>query len=179
MIDSEIFQVVDFCDSDAALQVPWLSPREAQARLVDAATLGRVDQQVTALESAERHTSRAREVVISTLLTPAGPGLAAAQRALGESLFELLDGPDRALTRRLEAARRGGTTLHLVVRLRAADHKALVRHRALRWHLPLVAAADGPLALAPKVTIAVQIGDAQVTPRETVPGGRLQVLFMA
>ena len=29
------------------------------------------------------------------------------------------------------------------------------------------------------MTIAVQIGDAEITPRETVPGGRLQVLFMA
>jgi hypothetical protein len=29
------------------------------------------------------------------------------------------------------------------------------------------------------VTIAVQIGDAEITPRDTVPGGRLQVLFMA
>jgi len=43
----------------------------------------------------------------------------------------------------------------------------------------LIASLDGPLALAPDVTIAVQIGNAELAARDTVPGGRLQVLFMA
>jgi CHAT domain-containing protein len=65
------------------------------------------------------------------------------------------------------------------VRLRAANRTTLARHPALGWHLQLVASPEGPLALAPDVTIAVQIGDAEITPQETMSGGRLQVLFMA
>jgi hypothetical protein len=173
------FQLVDLHDSGTALTVQWRSAPGAHARPVDAAMLGRIGKQVAALATAERHAGLVREIVVPSLLAPSGPGLVAAQRALGETVYELLDGPDRALARRLEDARHEGATLHLVVRLRAADRKALARHRALGWHLQLVASTEGPLALTPDVTIAVQIGDAEITPRETVPGGRLQVLFMA
>jgi tetratricopeptide (TPR) repeat protein len=179
MLQSAAFQLVDLHDSGTALTVQWRSAPGAHARPVDAATLDRIGKHVTALAAAERHAGLAREIVVPSLLAPSGPGLATAQRALGETVYELLDGPDRALARRLEDARREGATLHLVVRLRAADRKALARHRALGWHLQLVASAEGPLALAPDVTIAVQTGDAEITPRETVPGGRLQVLIMA
>jgi hypothetical protein len=55
-----------------------------------------------------------------------------------------------------------------VVRLRAANRTALARHRALSWHLPLIASPEGPLALVPDVTIAVQIGDAEIGAREIV-----------
>lgn len=136
-------------------------------------------QHVTAFREAEHRVGLARDIVAPSLLAPATPGLAAAQRALGETLFDLLDGPSRALARRLEDAWRDGATLHLVVRLRAADRKTLAQHPALAWHLQLIAAPEGPLALAPNVAIAVQLGDADITARETVPGGRLQVLFMA
>jgi tetratricopeptide (TPR) repeat protein len=177
MPPSVTFQVVDLLHNGAALTVQWRSTPGTHVRPVDAATLDRIGKQVTALAAADA--GLARNVMVPNLLAPARPGLAAAQRALGETLYELLDGPDRALARRLEAVRRSGATLHLVVRLRAADRKTLARHPALGWHLQLVASAEGPLALAPDVTIAVQIGDAEIMPRETVPGGRLQVLFMA
>jgi tetratricopeptide (TPR) repeat protein len=179
MPPSATFQVADILYNGAALTVQWRSAPGAHARAVDAATLERVDKQVTALAAAERHAGLARAIVVPSLRAPAGPGLAAAQRALGETVYDLLDGPDCALARRLEDVRRKGATLHLVVRLRAADRKALAQHPALGWHLQLVASAEGPLALASDVTIAVQIGDAEIMPRETVPGGRLQVLFMA
>jgi len=179
MTPSVTFQLVDLHDSGTVLTVQWRSTPGMDARSVDAATLDRIARHVTALAVAERHAGLARDIVVPSLHAPSGPGLAEAQHALGETVYELLDGPDRALARRLEDARREGATLHLVVRLRTADRKALARHRALGWHLQLVASAEGPLALAPDVTIAVQIGDAEITPRETVPGGRLQVLFMA
>src|SRR5262249_42071543 len=128
---------------------------------------------------AGRHAGYRRDIVPGVVQASA-PDLASAQRALGETLYAMLDGPERALARRLIDTRRAGAMLHLVVRLRAADRKALSRHRALGWHLSLVSAPDeGPLALAPDVTIAVQLGEAEVAPRETVAGGRLQVLFMA
>ncbi|HWU86564.1 MAG TPA: CHAT domain-containing protein, partial [Kofleriaceae bacterium] len=179
MPPSATFQVVDLQDSGTALTVQWRSAPGAHARPVDATTLDRIGKQVAALAAAERSAGLTRDIVVPSLLVPGGPGLAAARRALGETLHELLDGPDRALTRRVEAARRDGATLHLVVRLRAANRTALARHPVLSWHLQLIASPEGPLALAPDVTIAVQIGDAEITPQETVPGGRLQVLFMA
>jgi tetratricopeptide (TPR) repeat protein len=179
MPESVAFQLVDLHDSGNELRLQWRRAPGSHARPVDAATVERIGQQVTALTEAAHYAGLERNVVSSSLHAPARPGLAAAQRALGETLYELLDGPDRALTRRLDDARRDGSTLHLVVRLRAPDLKALARHRALSWHLPMIAAPDGPLALAPDVTIAVQIGDAEIAARDTVPGGRLQVLFMA
>jgi len=155
MTPSATFQVVDLHDSGTALTAQWRSAPGTHARPVDAAMPGRIGKQVAALAAAERHAGLARELAVPSLLAPSGPGLVAAQRVLGETVYELLDGPDRALARRLEEARRAGATLHLVVRLRAADCKALARHRALGWHLQLVASAEGPLALAPDVTIAV------------------------
>ena len=143
------FQLVDLHDSGTALTVQWRSEPGAHARPIDAAMLDRIGKHVAALTAAERHAGRARDIRVPSLLAPSGPGRAAAQRALGETLYELLDGPDRALARRLEGARRDGATLHLVVRLRTADRKALARHRALGWHLQLVASAEGPLALVP------------------------------
>jgi len=179
MLESVTFQVVDLHDNGNELRVQWRRAPGAHGRTVDPATVERIGKQVTALMEAERHAGRARDLVSANLLAPSRPELTAARQALGETLYELLDGPDRALVRRLDDTRRDGTTLHLVVRLRAADRKALDRHRALSWHLPLIASPDGPLALVPDVTIAVQIGDAELAARDTVPGGRLQVLFMA
>jgi len=115
MTPSATFQLVDLHDSGTALTVQWCSAPGAHARSVDAATLDRIGKHVTALATAERHAGLARDIVVPSLLVPSGPGLAAAQRALGETLYELLDGPDRALARRLEDVRREGATLHLVV----------------------------------------------------------------
>ena len=179
MSDPVSFQVADLHDSGNELRVQWRRAPGAHACQADAVTIERIGQQVTTLTEAVRHASLARNIVSSNLLASSRPELTAAHRALGETLYELLDGPDRALARRLDDARRDGTTMHLVMRLRAADRNVLARHRALSWHLPLIASPDGPLALAPDVTIAVQIGDADLAARDTVPGGRLQVLFMA
>jgi tetratricopeptide (TPR) repeat protein len=179
MLETVTFQAVDLHDNGNELCVQWRRAPGAHGRPVDPATVERIGKQVTALKEAERHAGRARDLVSANLLAPSRPELTAARQALGETLYELLDGPDRALARRLDDTRRDGTTLHLVIRLRAADRKALARHRALSWHLPLITSPDGPLALAPDVTIAVQIGDAELATRDTVPGGRLQVLFMA
>ena len=78
--------------------------------------------------------------------------------ALGETLYELLDGPDRALARRFEDARRAGATLHLVVRLRSTNRKALARHPALGWHdLQLVASPTGDTTTWCRLTILYQL----------------------
>jgi len=124
MPESVVFQVVDLHDNGNELRVQWHRAPGAHARPVDPATIGRIGKQVTVLTEAGRHVGLERDIVSSSLPASSRPGLTAAQRALGESLYELLDGPDRALTRRLDDARGAGSTLHFVVRLRAPTARA-------------------------------------------------------
>jgi len=86
------------------------SQHGTHARPVDPATLERIGKRVAVLATAERHAEVARDLLAPGLLTSSGPGLPAAQRALGEALYELLDGPDRALAWRLDRGRGGGAT---------------------------------------------------------------------
>jgi len=125
MPPSATFQVVDLHYSGTALTVQRRRAPGAHARTVDATTLDRIGKQVDTLVAAERRAGLTRDIVVPSRLASDGPGLAAVQRALGETLHELLDGADRALTRRLEAVRRHGATLHLVVQLRAANRTVL------------------------------------------------------
>ncbi|MFP2925132.1 tetratricopeptide repeat protein [Pyxidicoccus sp. 3LG] len=106
--------------------------------------------------------------------------LGAAQRQLGQTIYEVLDGPERALQRRLEASLSTGQPLDLIIRLRVGDGGALAQHPALGWQLQLLTGSSGaPLALEPGVTLSVQLGEIAQTQRVHVPGGRLRVLFMA
>lgn len=161
------FQSVDLLHASGTVTVQWRSAPGEFARSIDTTTRTRLEQQLAALTDAELQGGPAR--------------MAAAQRLLGETLYQLLDGPERALQRRVEAARRDGQSLHLIIRLRSTDRKALGRHPALGWQLQLLAAPapDGPLALDPDVTLTVQLGEADVASPEMLRGGRLQVLFMA
>jgi tetratricopeptide (TPR) repeat protein len=174
--------LVDLLQTGSALTVQWLAAPGAHARPVAAETLALIGKHVTALAEAERRAGLSRDAVPPSGSVPTDQGLEAAQRALGETLYRLLDGPDRALARRLDDARNAGTLLHLVIRLRTSDRKALARHPGLAWHFQLLASlSEGPLALmaAPPVTIAVQLGDAEFAQPDKVAGGRLQLLFMA
>jgi hypothetical protein len=166
---SLLFHTVDLLFSPTGLSAQWREAPGEFPRPVEPATHSRIDQQRVALEQAERHG------------TPAALG--AAQRLLGETLFSLLDGPERALQRRLDAARSSGQPLHLVLRLRASDSKALPHHPALGWHLQLLTppspSSEEPLALQRDTTLTVQLGDIEVAPPEVLATGRFQFLFMA
>lgn len=173
---------VDLLQTGSALTVQWRAAPGADARPVEAELLALIGKQVSAVAEAQRRAGLARDVAPLPGRPPAGPALAAAQRALGETLYRLLDGPDRALARRVDEARRTSAALHLVVRLRTSDRKGLARHPALSWPFQLVAApGEEPLTLAldPPTTILVQLGEAELAEPEKVAGGRLQVLFMA
>jgi tetratricopeptide (TPR) repeat protein len=179
MSPHSVFHVVDLTDHGGELTVQWRISPGAHARSVDAATQAAIGRQVEALVTAEQCAGAARDITGPTPLPHSVPELGRAQRALGETLYQVLDGPDRALTQRLDEIRRAGVTLNLVVRLRTISRAALAQHAALGWHLQLVAAPEGHLALAPDVAIAVQLGEVELIAREPVTGGRLQVLFMA
>jgi len=163
------FLTVDLLFSPTALSVQWRGVPGEFPRPVEPATLSRIDQQRTALEEAERR----------------GPpaALAAAQRQLGATLFLLLDGPERALQRRLDDARAHGVPLHLVLRLRSSEPKALPHHPALGWHLQLLTppppSSEPPLALQSGVTLTVQLGEVEAAAPEVLKDGRFQLLFMA
>lgn len=173
------YQLVDLIHDGPKLTLQWRAAPGHQPRDIDAAAVTRIEAQAAAVTAAERALGAAAAAGEGER-GPLSARLAAAQRVLGETLFQLLDGAERALARRLEDAQRGGEPLHLVVRLRARERRLLGRHPALGWRLSLLAAPpDGPLALAPDVTLAVQLGDAEVADAEVVPGGRLQLLFMA
>src|SRR5215510_11620277 len=121
MPESLAFQLVDLHDDGYEMRVRWHRPPGAHARPIDAATMERIGQLVTALIDAEQHAGVARDATGSSTAVPAAPRLAAAQEALGTTLYELLDGPDHALAQRLDDARRACSPLHLVVRLRGDD----------------------------------------------------------
>ena len=62
------------------------------------------------------------------------------QRELGQSLFEVLDGPDRRLRRHFETAARLDEPLSLTIRLldKDAHHPLNLLHPAVRWRWALL-----------------------------------------
>lgn len=164
------FHTVDLLlSAPSTLSVQWRGPPGERSRPVDPATISQIEQQRSAVEEAENHG------------TP--KELAEAQQKLGDMLARLLDGPERALLRRLEAARTSGRPLNLVVRLRASEPQTLPRHPALGWHLQLLRppppSSEPPLALQPDVTLTVQLGPVEAAAPEVLPHGFLHLLFMA
>lgn len=169
-------QVVDLEFDGSTLTIRWPG---SSSRIVDDATIARVATQVARLADVEVAAGLRRDVVPLSPALASASELAVAQRGVGELLYDVLDGPERTLTASLEEVRRDGRPFHLVVRLRTTHRKSLGRHPALRWPVQLLCSDQGPLALEPDVAIALQLGNVDVSRRETVVGDRLDVLFMA
>jgi tetratricopeptide (TPR) repeat protein len=101
-----------------------------------------------------------------------------ARTALSSALFELLDGPERALAQRIDAAEAAHCRLDLVVRARTADPGALGEHPAtwMRWELlPFAETRRG----APPFTVVLQLGPLDLAPPRVLASGGLRILFMA
>jgi hypothetical protein len=94
------FQVVDIHDSGTEVTVQWQGQPGAHAHPVETTVVERITHQVAALADAAHHTGRRRDIVPGVVQASA-PDLGPAQRALGETLYAMLDGPERALARRL------------------------------------------------------------------------------
>lgn len=108
-----------------------------------------------------------------------GPAIVDARTALSSALFEMLDGPERALTQRIAQADAENRRLDLVVRATNRDRSLLGRHPAswMRWEiLPF---AETSLRSAPPFTIVLQLGPQDLTAARVLKGGGLRLLFMA
>ncbi|MEM9488043.1 MAG: CHAT domain-containing protein, partial [Myxococcota bacterium] len=104
-----------------------------------------------------------------------------ARQALGAALYQLLDGPGRALARRLAASAQSGDRLDLVVRLRSREDAGLARHPAAAWRWELIAEGGRHVVLGDpdRLTLAVQLGDQPLRPPRPLPARGLRILFMA
>jgi hypothetical protein len=120
---------------DGTVTVAWTETPGNAPRSVSAADIEVVDRLVDAVGEAES----------------AHRGVEAARRSLGRKLFELIDGPARALERRLQRARDEDAELSLAIRLVARDvvaaDDASPRHPAMGWRWELLADARRYIAL--------------------------------
>ncbi|WP_441286359.1 tetratricopeptide repeat protein [Sorangium sp. KYC3313] len=99
--------------------------------------------------------------------------------ALSAALFELLDGPERALAQRIAKAEAERRRLDLVVRARSDNRGALRAHPAtwMRWELLPFAAARR--RGAPPLTVVLQLGPRDLSAPYLLETGGLRILFMA
>ncbi|WP_159397190.1 tetratricopeptide repeat protein [Sorangium cellulosum] len=99
--------------------------------------------------------------------------------ALSAALFELLDGPERALAQRIARAEAERRRLDLVVRARSDDRGALSAHPAtwMRWEL--LPFAEMRRRGAPPLTVVLQLGPQDLVAPRVLDSGGLRILFMA
>jgi tetratricopeptide (TPR) repeat protein len=102
-----------------------------------------------------------------------------ARTALSTALYVLLDGPERALAQRMEAAEAQRRRLDLVVRAQNADRRALREHPAtwMRWEL--LPFAETRRRGAPPFTVVLQLGAQALAAPRILDRSGLRVLFMA
>jgi tetratricopeptide (TPR) repeat protein len=150
------------------LRVAWSTNPGHTSRPIKPPTVARIRALLAAVAEAERDATSPARVIAS-------------RAALGELLFEVLDGPERALAQRVAEAGARNEVLSLVIRLRTDEPNALVRHPACGWRFELVKApAQNALALSQRVRLTVQLGDVDPSREPTVlPEGGLRILVMA
>ncbi len=159
---TEVRVILDF--ATGALSIAWLEAPGERSRPIAEELADRLDALAAATSEAERRGDSGL--------------IASSRRALGLALFELLDGPDRALARRLEQAATRGGGLALTVVLRGSeDH--LADHPGAAWRWELLSDDHGPLMIRQKLTLAVQLGDVRVLEPRALEHGTLRILFMA
>ena len=163
--------------ADDALSVRWAEKPGHHERVIPSPERARIDALAEAVYAAES-------------IDPCGldaakrPGAIERTRlALGRALYDLLDGPERALAQRLQAADAHGRTPALAVRLRcpeARDARSLAQHPAVHWRWELLADRQGPLAVRNAgLSLSVQLGErVPAAPRAFEHRG-LRILFMA
>jgi tetratricopeptide (TPR) repeat protein len=130
-----------------ALSLAWRDPQGQRARTIVPSVIECLDALAAAVAGAEH-----RGVPEPILRT---------RRELGLALLDLLDGPGRVLSRRLELAALAGTHVALTIALRGPDE--LAEHPGVKWRWELLADQNGPLLTGRRLTIAVQLGDPRAT----------------
>jgi tetratricopeptide (TPR) repeat protein len=152
-------------DASGDLILSWTEAPGARKKTISPAELTHLRKLADALSLAE-----SREY---------GPAIVDARTALSSALFELLDGPERALTQRIARAEAENRRLDLVVRATNRDRSLLGRHPAswMRWEiLPF---AETSLRSAPPFTVVLQLGPQDLAAPRVLKGGGLRLLFMA
>jgi tetratricopeptide (TPR) repeat protein len=151
--------------------VRWTQAPGHHARDIPAEERARIDVLAEAVRAAESQ-------------RPCDPvAIARTRQELGRALYAMLDGPERALTRRCQdAAGRDGAAA-LAIRLGSIDKDKPVdsaRHPAVHWRWELLADERGPLTTGPGgLAVAVQLGDRGPAAPRTFELGGLRILFMA
>jgi tetratricopeptide (TPR) repeat protein len=98
---------------------------------------------------------------------------------LSQALFDLLDGPERALGQRIKRAEAERRRLDLIVRATSADQRALSRHPAawMRWEL--LPFAETRRRGTPPCSVVLQLGPTDLAAPRVLESGGLRILFMA
>jgi tetratricopeptide (TPR) repeat protein len=153
------------------LTVRWAEAPGNRERAIPADELARIGALARAVSVAESQRPRDADAIVRTRLE------------LGRALYTVLDGPERALTRRCQDAAGRGSAPALAIRLRSADEgepMALARHPAVHWRWELIADERGPLAARPSgLSLAVQLGSREAAAPRVFEHGGLRILFMA
>lgn len=99
--------------------------------------------------------------------------------ALSSTLYELLDGPERALGCRIARAEAERRRIDLVVRACCEDRRSLATHPAtwMRWEL--LPFAETRRRGTPPLTVVLQLGPQDLAPPRVLDAGGLRILFMA
>ncbi|WAS96989.1 tetratricopeptide repeat protein [Nannocystis punicea] len=103
----------------------------------------------------------------------------AARLAASAELYDLLDGAERALARRIEEAEQGGMALLVSVRALAKHHDALREHPATQmgWHL--LSFADAEEHGRYRFAVVLQLGPRNSVVPDPLPHSGLRILYMA
>lgn len=107
------------------------------------------------------------------------PRMQAAWLAASRELVALLDGPESALHRRVEAAAQEGRTLVVAVRALAERHDALCEHPATRMHWQLLPLTDAIDHGKRRFHALLQLGPRVPGGPQALPYRGLRILFMA
>ena len=161
-------QVDVMYELDRSLTIAWLQAPGTTRRPVDSDVAAQISGMAREVGARERD--------------PYSHELIDIRLELGALLFGLLDGPERAMTRRLNRMESCGHRLALVLRLRSREAKELARHPALRWRWELLANHRGHLLVDShdgSLAFAVQLGDRTWQASRPPEHNGLRILFMA
>ncbi|ETW97487.1 MAG: hypothetical protein ETSY1_22470 [Candidatus Entotheonella factor] len=153
--------------SGQGLTLNWSESPGAASRSMTGSEMARFDDLANRVGEAEKSPLCANSPVLGTRL------------ALGRALYELIDGPERALSQRLRQVRGAGAHVHLIVRLQADDPDLLSHHPAAHWRWELLADEQGHVGTRDHVSLAVQLGEQAAGAPDMLEHGILRVLFMA
>ncbi len=107
------------------------------------------------------------------------PRIRAAALAASRGLADLLDGPERALFRRIDEAEQQGVPLLIVVRALADCHDTLRAHLATRLFWQLLPLADMQEHGRGRFSAVLQLGPRNPGLPQALPHDGLRILFMA